>query len=299
MQNSNILDLKRRDFAVNAAISMKEVATPLWNHLRSVPADQVQQNPIYLKPNTGFGRLVKTDEGNPNPTQIQLPLPQLTITQYRYGMKYIHTIEAQVFDPYGKFAEAGREMGKAKPRTHEQLAANVFNNGFDATNYPIATGKALFDDDHVLADYTHDNLMTAEALSESALESARTMLYNQKDPRNEPNAYMGGLLLVVPPALKQEAEKIIGTVKQLGTNNNDINVARENITIVCSPRLTSSTAWFLLPSDSSEHYIWKAVAVDSQTATDRDEDGNVKSALWTFVGTGAENGLNTIGNAGA
>lgn len=298
MISTSTLNFKRADFAEAGIIAEKNEPTPVWNWLRSL--DSAKQNPVYVKSNSGWARATKVEEGDPNPTQTRLALPQLTLIQKRRGFKYIHTIESQEFDPYNKFEEAGRFAGAAIAMAKEQDATDlVLNNAFDATNYPIATGKAFYDDDHLLGDYTHDNLGSTAALSETSVEAAITALGSQKNPRNEPMPYVKGMYLLVPPALELTARKIIQSTQTLGSNNNDANVVRDRLTAMVCPRATSTTAWALVPQNMQDHYVYKAVAVANDTGIDQDEDGFVKAAYWSLYEVGAENGLNCYGNPGA
>lgn len=292
------LNMARADFAASATIAMNDEDMRLWNLANDTP--DANQNPVYIKDTTGFARATAVAEGSPNPLQRPLALPQLTMTQIRHGIKYIHSVEAKIFDPYGKIPAMGSAAGKAIAEAKLWAAANVFlNNAFDATNYPTATGKAFFDDDHPLGDYTHDNLLDATALSEAAVEAGIVALRGQKNPRNEPMPYNKALYLLHSPTDSATAEKIAETSSKLGSTDNDANIVRKYIEPLMVSHATSTTAWALVPRNKSDHYVQKVVAVEMANGSDIDEDDNAKFAMWTIFAMGVRNGLNCVGNAGA
>lgn len=291
------LNLFRADFEDTSAIAAKDVPKPAWNHLVAVDGSQ---RDVYIKHTTGFRYATEVNEGDPNPTDVQLALPQLTLSQKRYGIKYMHTIEAEKFDPNGMVAVRAKEIGKAVEAAKEKHAVNLLlNNAFDSS-YPISTGDPLFSDSHTLGDLTaFDNLATAASLSWSTLETMLTALGSQVDPRNRKMPYRGKMYLLVPPALEFTAAALAESALRPSTADNDKNVIKDRFMPIVLDEATSSTAFALVPANKEDHGGRKAVRIESEAGFDTDEDGFAKFTRYTLFDTGFAHPFNVYGNAGA
>lgn len=150
------------------------------------------------------------------------------------------------------------EFGEKARITQDFTAMSIFRLGFTTTL--CADGVAFFSNSHTnLAGGTVDNLLTA-ALSESSLNTAITMLMEQKDQADVVRGHQPYCLLV-PPALFKSACEITESELQADTANNNINVysTKYGIYVKQSPYLGaantggSDTAWFLLAKNHQVH----------------------------------------------
>ena len=164
-------------------------------------------------------------------------------------------IEDNLYDTQARLqAEA---LGRALASTKQQKAADVFNNGFNAS-YPLGDAKALFADDHPLINGSSlDNLTTAD-LSETALENAIIAIAGFKDDRGILiNAQVKSLH--IPVNLKFAAFQILksdlsttmhdNTAADSVSNVNDVNALRSMGMfpkgVIVNHRFTDPERWFI------------------------------------------------------
>lgn len=143
----------------------------------------------------------------------------------RYDKAYQLTWELVQDDLYNVMKGIGqggsaKGLGRGLRATEETETAKVITGGFTNVGYD---GKALFAEDHPLinSEDTCSNLIEG-ALTDENLKKAMTLMRKQKDE--------AGILisasakqLVVCPELEFTAKAIVNSIKQSGTNFNDIN----------------------------------------------------------------------------
>jgi hypothetical protein len=101
----------------------------------------------------------------------------------------------------------------------------VLNRGFTAA-FAGGDGKELFATDHpTLSGSQSNELAVAADLSEAALEDLLILIRQAKDSRGL-RIQLEGQKLIVPAALAFEATRIVSSVNQSGTANNDINAMK-------------------------------------------------------------------------
>ena len=158
-------------------------------------------------------------------------------------------IEDNLYDSLaGRYTKA---LARAMAYTKQIKGAAILNNGFTGSGNPTyGDGKVLFATDHPLVSGgTNSNRPTTGAdLNETSLEAAVIAIAAWTDER--------GLLmaakpkkLILPPALKFVATRLLQTVGRVGTTDNDINAIKSNGTIsggyTINHYLTDTNAWFL------------------------------------------------------
>lgn len=112
----------------------------------------------------------------------------------------------------------------------------------------IYDGKPLFATDHpIRSGGPLSNLITSSPLNAANLEAARirfsfTNAVNHRGRRVQisPN------ILMVPPSLAKTADILVGSEREPGTAQNDLNVQNGRFRVVVNPYLTSSDGWFLM-----------------------------------------------------
>lgn len=216
--------------------------------------------------------------------------------QEYYTSRYIHetvalgfivTEEAYEDDLYDVLAKRRAEfLGRSMANTKQVKAANVFNNGFNAS-YPGGDGVPLFSTAHpTIVGTTQSNSVSTD-LSETALETAAINIGQYRDDRGLLISAMGRTLHI-PNALQFTAFKILKsdlstTQATRGTdgitNVNDTNALRSGGYfpggIHINHRFTNTTAWFIRTDvpDGTRMFVRTPL----QTADEGDFDtGNFK-----------------------
>ena len=165
-------------------------------------------------------------------------------------------------DRLNMYAGQARSAGEAARLWADEMVFGAVNNAFDADKGKCHDGRAFFADDHPLDGApAFDNLLTAALQADSlanaaaSFGAAETMLMEMTDPEGRPLGLEPKHLLV-PPALKATANLLM-TVDRLG--GDDPNPYKGAAEVVCSSRLTSRTAWFLLAEGGGglKPFLWQ------------------------------------------
>jgi len=204
---------------------------------------------------TGFGLAPQKPEGASVSYDTDAQGYTTRFTNTVYGLGAIITQEAIEDNQYESVAQrkAGK-LARSMRQTKENVHANVLNRGFTAA-YAGGDGKELFATDHPTLSGTQSNeLAVAADLSEAALEDMLIMIRQAKDSRGL-RIQLEGKKLVIPPALAFEATRIVSSVNQSGTANNDINAMKATGMlpggVVTWDYLSDDDAFFIL-TDASE-----------------------------------------------
>jgi phage major head subunit gpT-like protein len=188
-----------------------------------------------------------------------------------YVSRYLHVTIAHAFKiteeavedgRYGDIsAKYARSMARGMRYTKEVRGASVLNNGFD-TNFAGGDGKPLFATDHPLqgGGTWSNKLTTAADLSEEALEDANVALRGFVDDRGIP-VQAKARRLIIPRQSIYVATRILNSVKQPGTANNDPNAMKElgefpdGVTV--NTYLADSDAWYIKTDvpDGMKHFV--------------------------------------------
>lgn len=209
---------------------------------------------------TAFGEAVEKPEGEGITYDDAREAWKSRYTHKTMGLAFSITQEAvedNLYESQSKLKAKG--LGRSMASAKEQKAADVFNNGFNAS-FAGGDGKPLFAADHPTLVGDFDNLETAQ-LSETAVEDATINISLFEDDRG---ILMGAQAeyIVVPPQLKYTICKILksnlstniatGADSNGVTNRNDINVVNSDNILpqgsYCNHRLTSDSAWFIKTS---------------------------------------------------
>jgi len=137
-------------------------------------------------------------------------------------------MEDNLYDTFAKLRAKG--LARAMANTKQVKAADVFNNGFNAS-FAGGDGQAFFSASHpTIGDGTQSNLLAASDLSEAALETALIAISKTKDDRG---ILIGAQAesLHIPSDLAFTADQILNsplstTIANSATNVNDINSIR-------------------------------------------------------------------------
>lgn len=198
----------------------------------------------------------KTQGSAPSEYQLTQRLDK-QYTAVSYGMKVTVAYEMQDDDvsntriikkiPTG-LAKAGRDR-------KETLVANLYNNADSDTG---SDGVSLLNTAHPTSYYDGTTQQTstqsntpssAVNLGETSLEDAIVALENTTD---EAGLRMGlkARKLVVAPALRSTALKLLGSTLEAETANNAINTLKGRLELVVNPYITDTNAWCIIADEN-------------------------------------------------
>lgn len=197
---------------------------------------------------TGVGTIPKKTEGASVTFQDALQGFDERYTAETYNSAYRITEEMLEDGRYRTMRKLPEAFGFSMRVTREQDGANILNNGFDTANYADGgDGKALLTTDHpLMGGGSQKNELTNPAnLNEASLNQ---MLIDIAATTNDMGLPMQliPVKLVVHRALEMKAYKLVKSIKEPGTANNDPNFFQKfDLRVVVNHFLTSSNAWFV------------------------------------------------------
>lgn len=175
---------------------------------------------------TGFGLASVKQQGAATPYDTESQQTVQRYTHVAYALGFNVTREERDDNLYEKKGVSRTQaLAFSFRQTKENVAANVYNRAFN-TGYTGGDGKALLVTDHPSLSGSQSNtLSTAADMSEAALEDLAIQIMNATNSRGLKIGLMPKSLHI-PPALTFEAARILKSVGQSGTANNDINALR-------------------------------------------------------------------------
>lgn len=198
---------------------------------------------------TGYGLAPQKAEGSSllYDTAQEGYTSRLTNVAYALGAKI--TREAIADNQYIELGQAQtRWMARSMMQTKENVAANVYNRGFNPS-YVGGDGKELFATDHPSQAGNQSNeLATPADLSEASLEDLCIQIMQAKDDRGL-RINLRPKRLITATDEYFNAQRILKSELQSNTANNDINVLRAAGVIpeiVTGHYLTDADAFFIM-----------------------------------------------------
>jgi phage major head subunit gpT-like protein len=222
-------------------------------------------------------------------------------THVVYGLGFIITkemVDDDLYDVIGK--KRANALAFSMRQTKEIVAANILNRAFN-TSYTYGDGKALIVSDHPnVAGGTWSNVLAvASDLSEAALEQACIDLSKYTNDRGLRIA-IRPKSLIIPPDLMFDADKILKTEYEVGTDNNTVNSVRHKFPggAVMNHYLTDTDAWFILTDcpDGMKYFERRA---DAFTQDDDFDTDNAKFKATSRYSFGATDKRAIYGTPGA
>lgn len=223
----------------------------------------------------GFNRASSKNEGDDITfdSRQQGFTPKYINTTFAKG--YIVTEEALEDELYGQLNDGARALARVMSITKEIEGAAIYNNGFDGTALMTdGDGLALFHTAHVNGPSggTFSNRLTVDAdLDESSLEDMLIQVQTITDARGLPAA-LQAIRLIHAPANSFNAQRILNSVLQSNTANNDTNAIRDMNAVrdgnLSNPFLTDADAWFLTTDapQGLKYYTRRAVRFGQDNA---------------------------------
>lgn len=228
---------------------------------------------------TGFGLASVKNQGAP---VIYDTENQQTVTRYThvaYALGFMITREEIDDNLYEKKGVTRTQaLAFSFRQTKENVAANVYNRAFNSS-YTGGDGQSLISTSHPSLSGNQSNTIAVAAdLSEAALESLTINMMNATNNRGLKIGLMPKSL-IIPTALAFEAHRILKSINQSGTANNDVNALRamnvfpEGVKV--NHYLTNTTAYFTRADVPQGMKLFQRVA--AEFAQDGDFDtGNLK-----------------------
>jgi hypothetical protein len=202
----------------------------------------------------GLGQAVELAEGQNIPTDVPVLGTTKTYTQRQFGSGFRMTHRMDKFNKYNLWQRWSKDLARTMKESKDIEIHVMFNNP-TSTSLTCGVGfdtMAIANDAHTgLADGTsdnYDNYLNA-ALSYSALESAR---YYFKTLKDDKGMLVGGTptVLVIEPTLWSTASELMKSSDRPHEMSNTKNAFQDYVRIHEDPRLTSTTAWFMLDKKS-------------------------------------------------
>ncbi|WP_290688547.1 Mu-like prophage major head subunit gpT family protein [Haematobacter sp. UBA3484] len=199
---------------------------------------------------SGFGLAHRKEEGASTEYEDILAGPTSRFTHVAYSLGFIITREALDDNLYHSMADVGkRNLTFSFRTTKEMVAANVLNRGFN-TSYVYGDGKPVLAADHPTPVGSQSNVLgTAADLSEASLEAMLTQIDTATNSKGLPIAIKAEKL-VISPAMRFAAERLLKSTLRSGGDFNDVNAFRSLGVLpggyVVNHYLTDPDAWFVL-----------------------------------------------------
>ena len=239
---------------------------------------------------SGLSKLVETAEGDAITYEDPNQGYDVTYSHRKFTLGSKVTLEMWQDDQFSVINRRPRDLAKAKARTKEQAAADIFNYGFTAggggaSTFTAGDSKALFATDHTRTDggTAISNYSTAD-LAEDSFETALVNLRATVDNKGQLILIQPDVLLI-PPALEKEANILLQSSGRVGTANNDVNPYRGRLRVIVWDYLGSAaggsdTAFYIL--DKSYHKLnWFNRSDEGLDGPEYDFD--TKTAKWSVV----------------
>lgn len=206
-----------------------------------------------------FGDVPQKPEGEEYTTDLILQAYTKDVTPLEWGLMFEVTETAEEDDQYDELAKKSKYLVFSMRQVEDKQGAAVFNLGFSTQT--TADAVALFSTAHTLKrGGTAKNRPSSDAdLSVTSLSQAFIDL--DTDTKLESGQIVmpaKGFYLLVAPANRFNAMRIVKSALIPGEANNDINpLADLDITVLVDPFLTDSDAWFLVPKDKDANgLLW-------------------------------------------
>lgn len=198
---------------------------------------------------SGFGLAQQKGEGVPVSYDSEQQGFVDRYTHAVWALGFIITKEMYEDDLYDVVGERkAKGLAFSMRQTKEINGANILNRAFNGS-YTYGDGVSLVANNHPnIAGGTWSNMIAVAAdLSEASLEQACIDIQKYTNDRGLRISVVPQKL-VIPVDLDFDANKIMDTQYEVGTNNNTVNVVRSRFPggIIKNHYLTDTDAWFIL-----------------------------------------------------
>ncbi len=202
---------------------------------------------------SGLGLPTVVAEYGAVPSEDMIEVARKTYLQQARKMQFRISDEAFINDQYGIMKGYGKELALAFDVAKEIAAANAFMNFVTGTTVTTTMrAQSLANTAHTISGGLTDSntFTTQQTLGPIALEAALTALLDQKAEKGYVASKRGPYVLEVATRNKYLAERIVGSDKLAGGNQNDKNALSSDITsVICDEYFTNPEWWCVRVAD--------------------------------------------------
>lgn len=174
-----------------------------------------------------------------------------TLSVVKYGLGFSISEEMVADGKFDLIADMTRMLAQSARETREVAAMNIFNNGFSGSTELSADGQNIFDSDHTLpSGLTFRNEPSVNAdLSATSLDTALTDFATVFVGDSGIIKNIQPRILLVHESQRRYAKELVGSELKPDSADNNLNGLKgEGLTVISSPHLTDTDAWFLMAS---------------------------------------------------
>lgn len=251
---------------------------------------------------TGFGLAPVKLQGQPTIYDTMQQGVTNRYTHIAYSLGFIITKEAIDDNLYEKVGmQRTGSLAFSMRQTKENVVANLYNRGFN-TSFLGADGQPMLSASHpTIAGNQSNVLATAADLSEASLEDLVVQIGLAQNSRGL-RVSIQARSLIVPVNLQFEAARILRSVQQSGTANNDINALRSmgifTDGVKVNHYLTDTDAFFIRTNAPEALKLFERVKAEFRQDGDFDTD-NLKYKAYERYSTGWSDWRGIYGTPGA
>jgi len=245
---------------------------------------------------TGFGLMPVKTEG----AAIVYDDPQqafdTTYTHLTYGMGFQASEEMVEDDQYRKIRNMPRQLARSAIETVETIDFNHLNRAFNSS-YTGADGLELCSTAHLLqGGGTYQNELTSAAdLSATSLEQAFIDIAAWTDHRGK-KIRCRPSKLIIHPTNDWTSVKLLQSQLDPESSNNNVNPARGRLSVLVSPYLTDTDAWFIQCDQHFMYHFWRRAM---RNGRDQDFDtGNLRHKIDFRMSSGWSSPIGIFGSPG-
>lgn len=268
---------------------------------KTMDSDKAYEEAVML---VGTGLMPRKAEGAPVAYDSIRQGFLARFNQLTYAMGVVFTYEMLKFKQYDLGFKKANYIGRSARVTQEVINWNILNRAFNSS-YTMGSGhdgKELCATDHPnISGGTYSNeLATPADFSHAALEQILIQISGATDDRGLPMA-LRATDVVYPKELQFEVARVLNSIQESGTANNDINAIRteENLGKIMSHYLDDADAWFVKTDEPNGLRRFVTEAAGAPVQENDFDTRNLKFASFFMEASGWENPRGIYGSAGA
>lgn len=248
---------------------------------------------------SGFDSVPQWRDGAELPLDEAERIWNMTLTMLFYGMGFKVTRKHQEYGQARVIQGWADSLAMSVEHTYGTLHVAMLDGAFTTNIASLGTVPLIATTHPTAGVTTRSNLAPAAALTSANLDVVRQRAANWINYRgiNTPVQLRGnGSKLIVPTELIRTAEKIVGSVAEPFTTDNDKNTFAGAFEIVEEVRLTSPTAYFL---QGPRHGMLSNHGLSPRPIRYMENSGNLVHGVEFDMVTGVEYADGMFGSAGA
>jgi hypothetical protein len=213
---------------------------------------------------SGVGTFFTKPEGTPVSYDDPVQSGRKRVVMQTFALGFRVTMEMQEDDQHGIISQMPKDLGMSARDHQENLAWGLLNDAFSGSTYKgipegDGTTRSLISTSHVAlkSGSTQSNRLNPDvALSVAGIEAATTLFDLAQDEQDR-YIRLEPAQLIIHPNERFNAVRFLNSQQEPSTANNAVNpINNLGISVVRSPYLSSTTAWFLFAKKSQHSLTW-------------------------------------------